>query len=121
MSLDKKQLKEIQNKMLERLDDLIKEKNLTRAEVERLADLGNRTLRNWGDSFPAIDKFYRVSRILGVSMNYLLYGEITEIDVRTLRIKEINTIIEKLDDETLSNVYNFIKIYEERNKERINE
>lgn len=121
MSLDKKQLKEIQNKMLERLDDLIKEKNLTRAEVERLADLGNGTLRNWGVSFPAIDKFYRVSRILGVSMNYLLYGEITEIDVRTLRIKEINTIIEKLDDETLNNVYNFIKIYEERNKERINE
>lgn len=30
MSLDKKQLKEIQNKMLERLDDLIKEKNLTK-------------------------------------------------------------------------------------------
>ena len=52
-------------------------------------------------------------------MNYLLYGEITEIDIRTFQIKEINTIIENLDDETLNNVYNSVKIYAERSKGKI--
>ena len=74
--------KKIQIEMVKRLDELILQKKLTRAEVERKANLGNGTIRNWIVSYPAIDKFFRVAEVLGVSMEYLLYGKITEKDKR---------------------------------------
>jgi hypothetical protein len=57
--MDKEKSKKIQIEMVKRLDELILQKNLTRAKVERKANLGNGTIRNWIVSYPAIDKFYR--------------------------------------------------------------
>ena len=94
--MDKEKSKKIQIEMVKRLDELILQKKLTRAEVERKANLGNGTIRNWIVSYPAIDKFYRVAQVLEVSMEYLLYGKITEKDKRIFQIREIKEIIEKL-------------------------
>ena len=94
--MDKENTKKIQLEMVKRLDELILQKKITRAEVERKANLGNGTIRNWIVSFPAIDKFYRVAQVLEVSMEYLLYGKLTEKDKRVFQIREIKEIIEKL-------------------------
>ena len=93
--MDKEKSKKIQIEMVKRLDELILQKKLTRAEVERKANLGNGTIRNWIVSYPAIDKFYRVAQVLEVSMEYLLYGKLTEKDKRVFQIREIKEIIEK--------------------------
>ena len=108
--------KKIQIEMVKRLDELILQKKLTRAEVERKANLGNGTIRNWIVSYPAIDKFFRVAEVLGVSMEYLLYGKITEKDKRNFQLKEIKEIIEKLDDVNLQIAYDLIKGCEKRNE-----
>lgn len=114
--MDKEKSKKIQIEMVKRLDELILQKNLTRAEVERKANLGNGTIRNWIVSYPAIDKFYRVAQVLEVSMEYLLYGKLTEKDKRVFQIREIKEIIEKLDDVNLQIAYDLIKGCEKRNE-----
>lgn len=114
--MDKEKSKKIQIEMVKRLDELILQKNLTRAEVERKANLGNGTIRNWIISYPAIDKFYRVAQVLEVSMEYLLYGKLTEKDKRVFQIREIKEIIEKLDDVNLQIAYDLIKGCEKRNE-----
>lgn len=80
------------------------------------ANLGNGTIRNWIVSYPAIDKFYRVAQVLEVSMEYLLYGKLTEKDKRVFQIREIKEIIEKLDDVNLQIAYDLIKGCEKRNE-----
>lgn len=114
--MDKEKSKKIQIEMVKRLDELILQKNLTRAEVERKANLGNGTIRNWIVSYPAIDKFYRVAQVLEVSMEYLLYGKLTEKDKRVFQIREIKEIIEKLNDVNLQIAYDLIKGCEKRNE-----
>ena len=114
--MDKEKSKKIQIEMVKRLDELILQKNLTRAEVERKANLGNGTIRNWIVSYPAIDKFYRVAQVLEVSMEYLIYGKLTEKDKRVFQIREIKEIIEKLDDVNLQIAYDLIKGCEKRNE-----
>ncbi|MDK4497940.1 helix-turn-helix transcriptional regulator [Fusobacterium necrophorum] len=89
--------KEIGAAILSRVDSLLLEKNMTRAELERKADLGNGTLRNWSNSMPSIDKVQRVARILNVTLDYLYHGadndeirllarDIKELDVNTQNI-----------------------------------
>jgi toxin-antitoxin system, antitoxin component, xre family len=114
--MDKEKSKKIQIEMVKRLDELILQKKLTRAEVERKANLGNGTIRNWIVSYPAIDKFYRVAQVLEVSMEYLLYGKLTEKDKRVFQIREIKEIIEKIDDVNLQIAYDLIKGCEKRNE-----
>ena len=114
--MDKEKSKKIQIEMVKRLDELILQKNLTRAEVERKANLGNGTIRNWIVSYPAIDKFYRVAQVLEVSMEYLLYGKLTEKDKRVFQIREIKEIIEKLNDVNLQIAYDLIKGCKKRNE-----
>lgn len=49
--------------------------NLTIAELERKANIGNGTIRHWGGSAPAVDKMQRVASILGVTIDFLINSD----------------------------------------------
>lgn len=78
MDNNKNMKKEIGKSILSRIDSLLHEKNLTRAELERRVDIGNGTLRNWNSSLPSIDKVAKVANFLGVSIDYIVNGEDNE-------------------------------------------
>ena len=71
--------------ILDRIKNLITEKKITVAELERRADLGNGTIRKWDTSLPSADKIQKVARILGVTIDYLINGE-NEMDSKVITL-----------------------------------
>jgi len=57
--------------LMERLDQILKEKDMSRRELERKAGLGVGTTTKWKDRNPTTDKLKKVSEVLGVSVSYL--------------------------------------------------
>ncbi|CAL7890868.1 helix-turn-helix domain-containing protein [Fusobacterium necrophorum] len=95
--------KEIGAAILSRVDSLLLEKNMTRAELERKADLGNGTLRNWANSMPSIDKVQRVARVLNVTLDYLYHGADND------EIRLLARDIKELDENTQNIIKSIIK------------
>lgn len=60
-----------------RINFLIKEKNITKISIQNELAIAENTLTNIikGKSKPAFDKLYKLSKILDVSMEYLITGE----------------------------------------------
>ncbi|MES5415522.1 helix-turn-helix transcriptional regulator [Enterococcus mundtii] len=58
--------------LLERIDLLISEKKMTRAELERKLNFSHGSLRNWNKSIPSGDKIQKVADYFDVSTDYLL-------------------------------------------------
>lgn len=88
--------------LLDRVDNLIKEKKMTRAELERKLDFSAGSLRNWNRSMPSGDKIQKVADFFDVSTDYLLgrtekrrYYDLTEKDERDIQ-KELELIIEDM-------------------------
>lgn len=87
----------------ERINDLCMKKNITIAELERKANLGNGTIRRWDKSYPSLDKAYRVADILEISVDYLYKGEenkrttVAARDVSSLSEEELKTINDIID------------------------
>lgn len=94
--------KEIGKNILSRIDDLLKEKEITRAELERRADLGNGTLRNWSNSIPSIDKVQRVAKFFGVTLDYLYNGEDND------ELRMLAREIENLDPATQATIKSIV-------------
>lgn len=91
--------------ILDRIKDLVIEKNITIAELERRADLGNGTIRRWNKTLPSADKLQCVSEVLGVNIDYLVTGNCELI---------YKGIVLDLEEEGLNNtqvdlVFNLIK------------
>ena len=57
--------------LMERLDQILKEKDMSRRELERKAGLGVGTTTKWKDRNPTTDKLKKVSEVLNVSVSYL--------------------------------------------------
>lgn len=56
-----------------RVDSLIKEKGYSTAKVERMADIGNGTIRSWRQGRNMkIDSLVKVAEVLEVTVNDLL-------------------------------------------------
>lgn len=88
--------------LLERVDRLIAEKKMSRAELERRLDLSQGSIRNWNKKNPGIDKIQKVADFFDVSTDYLLgrtekrrYYDLTEKDERDIQ-KELELIIEDM-------------------------
>ena len=88
--------KEIGKNILSRIDDLLKEKEITRAE------LGNGTLRNWSNSIPSIDKVQRVAKFFGVTLDYLYNGEDND------ELRMLAREIENLDPATQATIKSIV-------------
>ncbi|BBM14947.1 uncharacterized protein EM151A_1755 [Enterococcus mundtii] len=58
--------------LLERIDLLISENKMTRAELERKLNFSHGSLRNWNKSIPSGDKIQKVADYFDVSTDYLL-------------------------------------------------
>lgn len=61
--------------MVERIRELCEKKNLTIQKLEIAAGLSNGSISKWEKSDPKVGSLSAVASILGVSMEYLMYGE----------------------------------------------
>lgn len=61
--------------MLDKIKELCRERNITIAELERQACLTPKTLANWKESIPSVDKVAKVAKVLGVTIEELLEDE----------------------------------------------
>lgn len=58
--------------LYDRISYLAASNGMTIEEVERKADLINGSIKRWKKSIPSADKLYRVSKILGTTMDDLI-------------------------------------------------
>jgi transcriptional regulator with XRE-family HTH domain len=58
--------------ILENIRRLCKERNLTIAELEREAKLGNGVIARWGEMNPRVDKLKAVADVFGVTVDDLI-------------------------------------------------
>ena len=84
-----------------RVKKLLKEKNITQAEAAKACDLSLYTFRGWmakGISPPLCDAV-KIARLLGVSLEYLVAGPLTDKNVKVNRevIFLLNKASEKLN------------------------
>ena len=76
---------------LDRIKLICNQRDFTIADLERRADIGNGTIRRWGDTLPAADKLQRVARCLNVSIDYLINGvKIDEVMAFATDINDLN-------------------------------
>lgn len=58
--------------MYDRIKALCAERGITLEEVSRRAGLGKKSLNNWTEHSPSVDKVAAVARVLGVTVDELL-------------------------------------------------
>ncbi|MBO1116589.1 helix-turn-helix domain-containing protein [Enterococcus hirae] len=97
--------------LLDRVDNLIKEKKMTRAELERKLDFSAGSLRNWNKSTPSGDKIQKVADYFDVSTDYLLgrtdkrhYYDLTKKDKQDIAL-QAEKLLEGLDSDAEANYY----------------
>lgn len=97
--------------LLERVDSLIKEKKMTRAELERKLDFSHGSIRNWNKSFPSGDKIQAVANFFDVSTDYLLgrtdkrrYYDLSDKEQNDIMI-QAEQLLEGLDSKAETNYY----------------
>lgn len=88
--------------LLDKVDALIKEHSMTRAELERKTGISPGSIRNWNKSMPSVDKIQKVADYFDVSTDYLLgrtdkrnYYELTEKDQIDIQ-KQLEKIVEDM-------------------------
>lgn len=64
--------------LLERIQGLANEKNISIKQIERECGIGNGTIRKWGTQSPSIENVRKVANYLQVSLSYLVDGEESE-------------------------------------------
>lgn len=88
--------------LLDKVDALIKEHSMTRAELERKTGISPGSIRNWNKSMPSVDKIQKVADYFDVSTDYLLgrtdkrnYYDLTEKDQKDIQ-KQLEKIVEDM-------------------------
>lgn len=61
--------------MVHKIKEMAKSKHLTIAELERMSNVTERTIRRWDEQDPSVRKVYRVAKVLGTTVEELLEGE----------------------------------------------
>lgn len=60
--------------MVERLQELAREKGTNFKQIEQKCGIGNGTMRRWDTQAPRLDKIKAVADYLNISIDYLVYG-----------------------------------------------
>lgn len=60
--------------MVEKIKALAKERNMKISDVEQKCKIGQRSIYNWDEHKPSIDKVLRVANYLGVTVDELVEG-----------------------------------------------
>lgn len=111
--------------LLERVDSLINEKKMSRAELERRLDLSQGSIRNWSKKTPGIDKLQKVADYFDVSTDYLLgrtekrrYYDLTDKEKKDIAI-QAEQLLEGLDPKSEANYYG--EPLDDEDKEKLHE
>lgn len=111
--------------LLERVDSLINEKRMSRAELERRLDLSQGSIRNWSKKTPGIDKLQKVADYFDVSTDYLLgrtekrrYYDLTDKEKKDIAI-QAEQLLEGLDPKSEANYYG--EPLDDEDKEKLHE
>lgn len=97
---------------LDRIKAMVELKGMTIAELERKADVGNGTIRNWSKSLPTADKLQRVAIVLGTTLDYLVNGEDESSEKAKILAREAND----LTDVQLDLIRSMIKEFKKQNE-----
>lgn len=65
--------------IVDRILALIKQKGMTVSGVEKELEFGKGAIKRFASSSPSIDKIAIISNFLNVSIDYLVYGDVTTI------------------------------------------
>ena len=65
--------------MLERIKNLCYRKEISIRQLERETGLADRTIGRWDTNMPSIDRVKKVAEYFGVTVDYLLGGENSQI------------------------------------------
>lgn len=91
--------------MVNRILALIKQKGMTVSGVEKELGFGNGAIKRFASSSPSIDKIAEISNFLNVSIDYLVYGNVTstspsanEIQITDGREQELLRNFRQLSD-----------------------
>ena len=79
----------IMSKMMDRLQSVLKDRNLTIAEFARSQMIPDSSIRSWSRSSPSVDLVAKVAYSLGVSVGWLITGN---EDGNQLSNEELNLI-----------------------------
>lgn len=64
------------SELIQRLKGATTERGLTFNRIERECGLGNGTIKRWGEQSPRLDKLVLVTQFLGVSLDYIVFGDL---------------------------------------------
>ena len=59
----------------ERVKKLCRMSGRTLKQLEKEAGLGTKSISNWRHSNPSVDAVAKVAKVLGVTVDFLLYGD----------------------------------------------
>ncbi|AEF82426.1 helix-turn-helix domain-containing protein [Leadbettera azotonutricia] len=81
----------------QRVKQLIKKKKATQAEVARVCGFSLRTFQGWiaKDVSPTVTEAYRLAKVLGVTVEYLMSGKDRRIKDIESRIKSAESLLEQ--------------------------
>ena len=92
-------------KVNERLKKLIEKKGITRKELEEKTGIKKTAIHNYlvENKLPGTEALYKIAKVLGVSINYLLTGETTELNEKEKKLlkdyrnspKDVQEIVDK--------------------------
>ena len=97
-----------------RIKTMLSHKNMKISDLEKIANLGNGTVRKWKYSIPSCDKILKVAEALGVSTDYLIYG-----DIHKDRICICDKLMFDLSVEQLNIIINIAKEFNKQNQNTI--
>lgn len=102
------------NELTDIILDLIKERGITKAQLERECGLANGTIHNWeiGRNKPSEMALKRVSGYFGVSIGYCISQESDSLAERSLngKRKQVLKLMEKLSDEDVMKLLDYAKL-----------
>ena len=97
-----------------RIKTMLSHKNMKISDLEKIANLGNGTVRKWKYSIPSCDKILKVAEALGVSTDYLIHG-----DIYKDRIYICDKLMLDLSVEQLNIIINIAKEFNKQNQNTI--
>jgi transcriptional regulator with XRE-family HTH domain len=94
--------------MVEKINQLCKQKNITIATLEKELGYGNGTIRKWDKSEPSIYKVMCVANYMHIPIDYLIGEE----DLPSFEILELLNSIKKFDNAQLGLIKCYITLIE---------
>lgn len=71
---------------------------MTQSQIAEETGINHQTIVMWGHMVPSGQSLYRLHETLGVSIDYLLFGEDNEVGIFKRKVEKTNERLEKLEE-----------------------